>query len=371
MNLKLTVLLFPMAALVAWPVRGLADEHDHDGHGHAEHDHHHHLPGQEVEASVAAQKLIGLKTQTVERRRIRSTVRLVGRFELMPQATVAAASPVAGRLALKVRPLQKVAAGDILFAVTSPDLQTRSQEIAVLERRLADYEATGAKNAALTAELALRRSARAALVGGADEQDGVVVVRAAQDGVVETLDLPDGAYAEQGAKVLTLVNPTAVWFKALVTPSDRATLTDGLPVSVGARQGTLRLGFGAADAVYAVFDAVDAAWRPGVCAEAFCETDATEKGVLSVPSAAVVQVGIRPIVFVKAEGEAEHFIAFEAELGVQGGGWTEIRNLKEEDAEVVVQGQYELKLALAASTGGGKKTGHFHADGVFHEADEH
>jgi len=60
----------------------------------------------------------------------------------------------------------------------------------------------------------------------------------------------------------------------------------------------------------------------------------------------------------------------EVVTGKSGGGWTEIKNFPDDDEEVVIRGQYELKLALPSGEGGGKKAGHFHADGAFHESDE-
>ena len=347
-------------------------KHDHGDHDHGDHDHDH-LPGVEVKASLSSQKLIGLKTVQVAKRRINSTVTLPGQFELAPNARTAAAAPVSGRVAIKVQPLQKVSAGSVLFTVTSPDLVSRAKEIAELEKRLAEYEATGAKNAALKSDIAVRKSARAALVGTAEEKDGVVTVKADRDGIVESVELAGGSFAESGGKVLTLVDPQSLRFVSKVTPTDLAKLRDGLPVTVQGRVGTLKVGIGekAADSVFAVFADPDPAWRPGIPVTGECVTDMSEKEVLAVPSEAIVQVGVKPIVFVRDEDEADHFIAFEVKTGAKGGGWTEITNFPDDDEEVVVRGQYELKLAMPSTSGGGaKKAGHFHADGAFHESDE-
>lgn len=352
-------------------------DHDHD-HEH-EHDHAHaeetRQTGRAVKASVSAQRLVGLETRRAERRRVEATIPLVGRFELSPSARFASASPLAGFVALKVRPLADVVAGDVLFTVTSPDLVARAREIAVLERRLAAYRAAGAKNAALASELAVKREMRTALLGGAvEETNGVVAVRAVRAGRVEAIDLPDGAFAEVGARVLTLVDPAAVRFRARVTPGERARLSDGLTVSVQGRAGRLRLGLadaeGTESAVYVEFDAPDPSGRPGVRAVAECVTDASASDVWCVPSEAIVQMGIEPVVFVRDAHAADRFVAIEVETGLRSGGWTEIRNFSQ-GHDVVVRGQYELKLALAAQTGEGRKAaGHFHADGAFHEGED-
>lgn len=369
------------------------------GHDHGEHDHatgHDHAPempaehseghghdhaeekrqtGRAVKVSAHAQRLIGLETRRAEKRRIAATLSLVGRFELSPAARFAASSPIAGRVALKARPLSDVAAGDVLFTVASPELVASAREIAVLERRLAAYRAAGAKNAALESELAVKRETRAALLGGATEEtNGVVAVRAVRAGRVDSIDLPDGAFADVGARVLTLVDSTALRLKARITPGELAQLSDGLPVSVQGRTGRLRLGLadaaGTESAVYVDFDKPDPAWRPGVRAVADCVTDVSAKDVWCVPSEAVVQIGVEPVVFVRDIHDSDLFIAVDAETGLRGGGWTGIRNFSHSH-DVVVRGQYELKLALAAQTDGGRKAaGHFHADGAFHEGED-
>ncbi len=382
------------AALAAFTVCA-ADGHDHEKHGHEHgHDHASEKPaehagehghgdgetkrqteGRSVKASVHAQRLIGLKTRRAERRRIEATLPLVGRFELSPSARFASASPIAGRVSLKTRPLADVAAGDMLFTVTSSELSASAREIAVLERRLAAYRAAGAKNAALESELAIKRETRTALLGGATEEtNGVVAVRAARAGRVEAIDLPDGAFAEVGANVLTLVDRTALRLKARVTPGELARLSDGLPVSVQGRAGQLRIGLadaaGTDSAAYVEFDKPDSAWRPGVRAVADCVTDSSANEVWCVPSEALVQVGVEPVVFVRDVHDDDRFIAIDAETGLSAGGWTEIRNLSR-DWEVVVHGQHELKIALGEQSDGGRKAaGHFHADGAFHEGED-
>ena len=347
------------------------DHHHHEhGHDNAQGHGHNHLPGVEVKASPSSQKLIGLKTIRVAKRRINSTVTLPGQFELAPNARTAAAAPVSGRVAIKVQPLQKVSAGSVLFTVTSPDLVSRATEIAAMEKRLADYEATGAKNAALRSDIAVRRSTRAALVGDAEEKDGVVTVKADRDGVIESIELPGGSFAESGGKVLTLVDTTALRFVSRVTPADLAKLRDGLPVKVLNRTGTLKIGLGekSEDSVFAVFTNPDPAWRPGIPVTAECVTDTSGKEVLAVPSEAIVQVGVKQIVFVRDEDESDGFIAFEVTTGTRGVGWTEITNFPDDDVEVVFRGQYELKLAMPSD--GAKKAGHYHTDGEFHETDD-
>ena len=99
-----------------------------------------------------------------------------------------------------------------------------------------------------------------------------------------------------------------------------------------------------------------------------CVVDETEKPVTAVPSACLVKIGLQPTVFVKDEHDPDRFVACSVTPGLVGGGWTAVTGLPDDDdIEIVREGVYELKLALAASA---KPAGHFHADGTFHESDD-
>ena len=359
----LTLALYSASAAAA----GHGHAHDHDDHGHGEG----HLHGPEVQVSVSAQKLVGIKTVRVSERRLESSVDLSGRFALAPSARAVAVSPVVGTVALRVKSHQEVRRGDVLFTVSSPDLRMRAAEIAVLEKRLAGYAQSGAKNATLKAELDLRKAERIALVGTAAETNGVIAVVSAIDGIVTRLAAYEGSSVEKGGAVIELANPHDLCFRMKLPAGDRARLKDGLPVVIGGRTGTLRLDVLEPSEATVVFADPDPSWRAGDFARGTCITEPGGKPSLVVPSEAVVQIGVTPTVFVRAEGEDDHFVALAVEVGRRTDGWTEILNFPDDDAEVVVRGQYELKLALAAATGnGGKKSAHFHADGTVHEDDE-
>lgn len=91
---------------------------------------------------------------------------------------------------------------------------------------------------------------------------------------------------------------------------------------------------------------------------------------ISVPRAAIVRIGLQPTVFIRDEHDEDRFLAIGVTPGESSGGWTAVTGLlDDEDLEVVVQGAYELKLARTADTT--KPTGHFHADGTFHEGEDH
>lgn len=339
----------------------LAQGHEHE-HGHD------HAKG--VEVSDSAARSMGLRTVRVERRRMRSTVTLTGRMELSPDARRTVAAPLAGRLVLKVKPLQAVEKGAVLFTLSAPELGTRAQEIRVLEKRLEVYRELGSANAELEAQLKLRRAEREAMLNGAEEKDSVVLVRSASAGMVESLSANEGAWVESGAAVIGLVRPQALRFRAVLAASEAARLREGMTVELEGVRGSLRLGIGDSSGTvpaYALFAEGSVPKRAGERASVVCVTDETETPVRAVPSACLVRIGLEPTVFVRDEHDPDRYLAVKVEPGVSGGGWTEVRGLPDDDdLEVVREGAYELKLALAAQAGT-KSAGHFHADGTFHE----
>ena len=348
-----------------------AAESGKEGEGCA-HDHAESAHGASVEVSASAARAMGLKTVRPEKRRMRTSVPLMGRLELAPDARWSAASPLAGRVSLKVRSLALVSAGETLFTVESPELRAKEAEIGVLERRIKVYRDLKRASADLEAQLVLRQAERAALRVGAEAQDGVVSVKAAQDGRVEALAVTDGAWVSSGTAVVEAVRPDRVRFVALVAASEAARMKDGQKVLCGTAVGALALGFGDASGltpVYAVFDQGLTA-RPGERLQVECVTDERETPVAAVPTASVVRIGLEPTVFVRDEHERDRFVAVKVALGLASGGWTEVTGLPEdENLEVVREGAYELKIALSTQSGAAP-AGHFHADGTFHEGTE-
>lgn len=355
-------------------------EHDH-GHEHAhgcehergrEHEHAH-AQGREVRVSAAAARAMGLKTVRAELRRMQSTVSLWGRAELAPDARMGVAPSVGGRVQLKVRQLQSVKAGDVLFTVDAPEVRAKTKEIEIIERRLKVYRELNRASAELETQLALRKAEREALLAGAEETNGVVTVRTAEAGRVDALSVLDGAWVSSGTAVVELVRPERMRVKALVAAAEASRLKDGLKVQCGDAVGVLQLGLAEADGLtpaYAVFDKGGLSARPGERLRVECVTDESETPVVAVPAACVVRVGLEPTVFVRDEHAGDRFAAVKVTLGRTNGGWTEVAGLPEDDdLEIVKEGAYELKIAIAAHAGA-PAAGHFHADGTFHEGED-
>lgn len=357
-------LIFALIAVLGFGV--YAEEHEHHEH------HHDHNHGQSVEVAPAVQKALGLKVAKVEKRRLAGLIVLTGRYELAPEARRSVVTPVAGRLALKVRPFDKVKTGDILFTVAAPDLVAQADEIALLEKRLGVYREINTPNAALENELAVKKATRAALLSGAEEVEGVVVVRSPTDGVIETLPATDGGWLELGAEVVRLVKPDALRLKALVSAPEVEKLSDGLLCRAEGVAGELRIGFDVEAGlipVYAVFPKETPRGRVGARGSFTCETDDRAEESTCVPRSAIVRIGLKPTVFVRDEDDEDRFLAIEVTPGETAGGWTAVVGLPDDDdLEVVSEGAYELKLALTNESS--KSVGHFHADGTFHEGED-
>lgn len=357
-------------------------EHEHDEHGKYSAGRKPEGAFKTVSIAKAVQDVMGLKTVHAEKRRVASTVVFSGRYELSPDARKVVATPVAGRLTLLVRPLAEVKKGDVLFKVSSPDLVARSHDIEALEKRVNVYREIKTPNAALENELTVKRAERAAMLAGAEEKDGVITVRAAADGMVESLIAQDGAWLETGAAAVQTVRTHDLRFKALVASSDALKLRNGMSAKVGEHHGCVRIGVGDDTGlvpIYVLFDK-DVHALAGARSRAECVTDETEEAHTAVPSRCIVSIGLQPTVFVRDPHNAERFIATPVVPGVSGGGWTAVeglsphaknpltRDLFPHRCEIVCEGAYELKLALPSS-GESKPAGHFHADGSFHEGE--
>ncbi|MGK0481037.1 MAG: multidrug efflux pump subunit AcrA (membrane-fusion protein) [Planctomycetota bacterium] len=91
-----------------------------------------------IAVPAAVRQNLGITFVQVERRPIESTLRVPGRFEMLPSAHDEYHTAVAGRVELHVRELERVQAGQPLFTLTSPSLHG-------LQERLAETEAASRK----------------------------------------------------------------------------------------------------------------------------------------------------------------------------------------------------------------------------------
>jgi multidrug efflux pump subunit AcrA (membrane-fusion protein) len=205
-------------------------------------------------------------------------------------------------------------------------------------------------------------------------------------GVVETLHVTDGTWADENTLIATVVNPTALRFRATGLQSDLGVLRDGLPVHVVPPQGsgidpadvlagTLKVGISgnADDRTIELLAHPQklANWaKPGVSALLEVAVDGTGKEELAIPASAVLRDELTHVFFRRDPRNPDKVIRMEADLGASDGKWIVVQSGLKAGDEVVLDGVYELKLAGAGKVGGGGG-GHFHADGSWHaEADK-
>lgn len=213
-----------------------------------------------------------------------------------------------------------------------------------------------------------------------------IEVRAAEPGVVETVGLTNGSWADEKSTVMTIVRPDELRFHASGLQSDLGVLRDGLnarivppsPTNSGraiplqdTMSGTLTLGLHGdpSDRTVSVYMVPEtlAVWaRPGVSAQLEIVTDSTAAAELAIPLAAVQRDGLVPVIFRRAPDNPNEAIRMEADLGKDDGRWVALLSGIRDGDEVVLDGAFQLMLATSGSI---QKGGHFHADGTFHEGE--
>lgn len=345
-------------------------EHNHD-HSQHEEKHHHddHSKALTVEINEASAKNAGIETVHPRKRASGSEYAFKGRFELVPEAREIIASPVAGKMELKVKSLKHVKKGDTLFTVTSPEIVSRTKEIEILEKRLQVFRDIKTPNAELENNLSLKKSELNALLMGYTANNGTIEVKAPKSGLVEELLELNGTWLETGSAVLKLTDTRNIRFKGLIPADEAARLKDLMPANVKGMSGSIRLGIGAENGLvpaYVVFEnAPDAI--VGARDTATVIIGGSGKVETAVPDSAIVEINLVKHVFLRDSHNKNRFIAVSVTTGEKSAGWTNVTGLPEGHIEVVSKGAYQLKLASSSS--GKSAAGHFHADGTFHEGD--
>lgn len=343
-----------------------------DAHGHGE------LPGKAVELSPQAAQLIGLRLVPAVPKRLHATRRLWGRLAFAPEGTQVVSAPAAGVVTLRVAPYQQVTAGEVVAQVTSPAWQAAQQEVTLLEARLALFRELARRNPELEMQLAQAQLRAQTLQGGAEiGAGGELLLRAPVAGRVEALPVASGAWVEQGAEVLRVVDPTRLRLRCRLMAEAAEALPDGAEVQVEGVPGRLALVAGEAPgAVEAVitFAQPQPTWRVGALKQVevpLASQAEDEPARPTVPARALCKVGLEPHLFIQDPHDADRFIAFAAETTPPVAGEVQVLNLpaSEEPYQVVVAGHYELRLALPTH-GEENAPLHFHADGQMHAGED-
>jgi multidrug efflux pump subunit AcrA (membrane-fusion protein) len=268
---------------------------------------------------------------------------------------------------------QQTTEARVTLTATRAELADVMEKDAMLE---ADEQRAKAELRALHA----RRNAIRAACGDSTSSDGLVVCAIA-DGIVDGLGVTQGGLADDGARVVTVMQPENIRFRAHALQGDLARLRDGLrariapPGAASVAATTLMAGTLSiapeADAESRTIDLLVtpgslAPWaRAGVAGslEVTLEGGSEE---LAIPLGCVVRDGNKAIVFRRDPKSPDKAIRLEADLGVDDGRWVVVQSGVREGDEIVLAGNYQLMLATSGSA---PKGGHFHSDGTFHAED--
>lgn len=217
-----------------------------------------------------------------------------------------------------------------------------------------------------------------------------ITVLAEQAGIVESIGLSNGGWADQTAVVMSVVQPERLRFRGSALQSDIGVLRNGQPATIvpptptrapglidmlDTMEGTLTIApsgnAGERTIDLIVVPASIASWaRNGIAAQLEIVTEESAEMTLAIPRAAVHRDGLVSVFFRRDPGDANKAIRIEADLGINDGRWIVVNSGLRLGDEVVLDGSFQLMLATATAAGGMPRGGHFHADGTFH-ADDH
>lgn len=331
---------------------------------------------------------------------------LHGQMIIPPHAVTTYALPAAGRVTFNVKSAQQVRKGELLFTLASPDivemegnasqakaaLDRAEAELGTLRERQAQLEKIGTRNSELNTSIQFKdaeiHSLRAALDASNNQlklatdsgalKDNLLHVYAAADGAVQSVNMTQGAWGEQGAPALVMTNKGELEFSTTIYGTDpvhyakaQLALTSGKNTEL--LNGTLRVAEQVDPAtqsrtLYFTPDRLPEGTHAGQLARLdLYSHDAATDGFIPVPNSAVVKVGVNDVVFIKAGDDM--FVMKKVEILPSRQGKTPVKGLMPGQT-IVTRGGYELKYILPTGDAGKKKAaGHFHADGQFHEGE--
>ncbi len=316
------------------------------------------------------QLLANVATVVIGRESIERTIRAFGVLEIPEPNKVSISARFNGRIEkLHVNAVgQRVAKGDPLFDIYSPDLIQAQNE----------YRQAMASTGPNQGQMVETMRSKLRLLGLSDGQIRslesladvplVLTYRSPAAGTVVDKKVVEGVYVNEGTVLYQIADLTMLWNIADVYESDAAELRPGArstittPASAG-RTYDASIGF-----VYPVVDPQtrtikvrlivknpDGALKPNMYTESIFHL--VKPAALTVPVSAVLMTGKRNLVYVKA-GRDNHFEAREIDLGIKSDTKYEVlRGLSEGD-EVVSEGGYLIDSESQLKSGGGSAHSH-------------
>ena len=389
-------------------------EHQHEHGVGCSHDHGPSCSGGDapvlVTANAHARHISAMKIETVPAAGKALTHSLYGHLYVPDHALESYSLPCGGRISLRVKSAQQVKKGDVLYTVVSPEVSAlvadiRKQEAAItrcgeeitsVSQRLARLKAAGTtssdleeqlnfKNAEkrqLERELEVNNTRLNILVMGSEitPENGLptLVVRAHKDGIVRNVGITQGSWGEQGAAVVTMSNLDAMEIEGTLYGNDVPDFDSVRATRLSGREnktlgGTWRMAEQVDEekqtrAFYFTPEELPADARPGQLCRVDFYLSGGEDGYVTIPDSALVKVGIDDVVFLEIKEGT--FAMVKVQAGTSRRGMTPVKGLVA-GQKLVVKGGYELRYLLPADGSQQKKAGHFHADGKFHEGEDH
>lgn len=335
-----------------------------------------------ITVSSEKQQMIGVKIVPVERRDIARVIRAVGRVEVDERSIVHLHTKVEGWVEkLYVNTTgQRVRRGDPLYEVYSPKLLSAQQEYLIALRGRRAMEGASVPEARATGE-ALVESARRRLelwdvpegTIRALERTGrpsrMLTFHSPVDGVVLEKMAVAGLRVEPGTDLLTLADLSRLWILADVYEYELPFVHEGQEATVSLSYLPGRTFQGKVLYIYPTLDEKtrtakvrleipnpDGALKPGMFADVSLSSEM--RGVLAVPDSAILDSGLRQIVFVSL-GEGR-FEPRGVKPGRKAEGQTEILSGLDEGERVVSAASFMLdsESKLAEAVGGAGHAGH-------------
>lgn len=253
---------------------------------------------------------------------------------------------------------ERVAAGDLLFELYSPELVNAQKEFLQASQR-GDKRLQGGAEEKLRA-LGMVRSdvEKLAATGKASER---IQVLAPQDGVVFDLTVREGMYVQPNTTVLSLAGLSSVWLQAEVFESQAEWVAAGQAVEARLDYLPGQVFTGQVDYVYPVldpktrtlrvrlrFDNPDERLKPNMYAQVSIYGK-LQPNALSIPREALIRAPGRDRVVV-ALGDGR-FDVHEVMSGMESGDWVEIIAGIQEGEQVVTSAQFliDSEASLAGS----------------------
>jgi membrane fusion protein, copper/silver efflux system len=314
--------------------------------------------------------LANVATVVVGRESIERTIRAFGVLEIPEPNKVSISARFNGRIEkLHVNAVgQRVAQGDPLFDIYSPDLIQAQNE----------YRQAMLSTVPNQGQMVETMRSKLRLLGLSDGQIRslesladvplVLTYRSPAAGTVVDKKVVEGVYVTEGMVLYQIADLTTLWNIADVYESDAAELKSGARATIATPASAGRTYDASVGFVYPVVDPQtrtikvrlivknpDGGLKPNMYTETIVRL--VKPDVLTVPVSAVLMTGKRNLVYVKA-GHDNHFEAREIGIGIKSDNKYEVlRGLSEGD-EVVSEGGYLIDSESQLKSGGGSTHSH-------------